>query len=182
MNKTLAISAVLALSVAFPSMAEEAEMVHPSTKNWSVGISSYALIVSSDDYGDDDFTGVAFSANHFMSDNVGFKFELYVLEHDDFSEIEVTGMDVLAYYGSGLLSEGFKWYIGGGLYTETLEVGSFEEDFSGGQLNGGIGYNWDSVGLDLSLGYRTTDDYEDYAEDGDDITATTASIALSYRF
>ena len=180
MNRLLLSTIVLTL--ALPSFAEETEMVHPSTKNWSVGISSYALIVSSDNYGDDDFSGVAFSGNHFISDNVGFRFELYVLEHDSFSEIEVTGFDLLAHYGSGLRSVGFKWYIGGGLYSETMEIGSFEEDFSGAQINGGIGYNWDSVGLDLSLGLRTTSDYEDLAENGDDLTATTASLALSYRF
>jgi hypothetical protein len=179
MKKSLIMLAAFALTTAFPSMSEETEMVYPSSKNWSIGFSSYALVVSSDDYGDDDFSGVAFSGNHFMSDNIGFQFELYVLEHQDFSGIEVTGADLLAYYGSGLLSEGFKWYIGGGFYSETLEVGRFEEDFSGGQLNVGLGYNWESVGLDLSSGLRTTSDYED---SGDDITAITASLSLSYRF
>ena len=151
-------------------------------KQWSVGISSYALIIDSDYYGADDFIGFAISSDYAISDNFAIRGAYYSLEHEDFSEIEVNGFEFLGYYGTGLMSQGFKAYIGGGLYTETLEAsGGLDEDFSGVQLNGGIGYNWESVALDLSTGIRTTGDYEDFY-DGDDLIVTSGSLTLSFRF
>lgn len=89
----------------------------------------------------------------------------------------------VAFYVTGLLSEGFKAYIGSGFYSETLEIGSFDEDFSGAQINGGIGYNWEQVSLELSIGIRSTGDYEGFVDDsGTDVTAVSSALTVSYRF
>ncbi|WP_068546134.1 hypothetical protein [Thalassotalea crassostreae] len=155
-------------------------------KQGAVGISSYALAIDEDTYGEDEFTGIAFSGDYYFSDNVSARFQYYSLEHDDLSEMEMTGFDAVIWYGQGFKSEGFKWFVGGGFYSETLEFSIIEEDFSGAQLNGGIGFNWEHVSLDLSIGFRSTGDYEDFNDEnlGDtgDVTAVTSALTLGYRF
>lgn len=150
-------------------------------KKFNIGISSVALVISSDDYGDDDFTGWGVTGSYAFSDNVAARLDYYSLEHDNFSEIEVSGFEGTAQFGSGLLNYGFKWYIGVGAYTETIESDYVEEDISGVHLKGGLGYNWEQVALDFSVGFRTTEDYEDFSGDND-LSATTGALSLSYRF
>lgn len=155
-------------------------------KHWQVGIGSYALTIEVDDsYNDseDDFVGGNFSVAYAFTDSFSVRGQFYALEHDDFSEIEVSGAEFNAYYGTGMLNEGFKAFIGGGFYTETLEFESVDEDFSGVQLSGGVGYNWEHVSLDFALSLRSVGDYADFADvDDDDTTAAAGSLNLSYRF
>lgn len=167
-------------------------------KHWNVGVSSYSLGIYTEDnsyfaddydYDDEFFVGGAFFVNYHFNESISARVQFYAIEHDDFSEIEMSGVDLLLYWGGGFLSEGFKWYIGGGAYSETLEIGNYEEDFSGGQLNGGIGYNWEHIALDFSIGARTTSDYEDFADDeettidrDEDMFALTAALGVSVRF
>ncbi|QDP02314.1 outer membrane beta-barrel protein [Thalassotalea sp. PS06] len=153
-------------------------------KPYSLGIGSYALTISADDsgYEDDDFSGLLLNATYAFNDNVGARFNYYTLEHDDWSDLENDGFDILGYYGTGLLSEGFKAYIGGGVYRETWEVSGtdFDESFSGFQLNGGIGYHWPAVTIDLTLALRSTGDYEDFAEI--DTSAIASALSIGFRF
>ncbi|KGJ92193.1 outer membrane beta-barrel protein [Thalassotalea sp. ND16A] len=153
-------------------------------KHWNVGVGTYALVIDDEDEGDDDFTGFGLSATYAFSDKVAIRGEYYSLEHDDESKLEVSGFDLVAYYGTNLMSPGFKAYIGGGVYSESLEYSSFDvdEDFSGVQLNGGIGYNWEMVSLDFVLGLRSVGDYEDFAGDSADLSAATSSLIISARF
>lgn len=168
-------------------------------KHWAIGVSSYSLGIYTEDnsyfaddydYDDEFFDGGAFFVNYHFSESISARVQFYALEHEDFSEIEISGVDVLLYWGGGFLTQGFKWYIGGGGYSETLEVGNLEEDFSGAQFNGGIGYNWEHIGLDFSLGARTTSDYEDFADKGsddlidrdEDMFALTVALGVSVRF
>ncbi|TRX57157.1 hypothetical protein [Thalassomonas sp. M1454] len=168
-------------------------------KHWAIGLSTYSLGLYTEDnsyfaddydYDDEYFVGGAIFVNYHFSDSVSARIQFYGLEHEDFSEIEVSGTDVLLHWGGGFLNEGFKWYIGGGAYSETLEVGEFEEDFSGAQFHGGLGYNWQHIGLDFSLGFRTTSDYEDFIEEGDeslidrdeDMFAMTVALGVYVRF
>ncbi|WP_394175785.1 outer membrane beta-barrel protein [Thalassotalea litorea] len=173
----------LSLSTLFLTQTVNAEaLLNP--KPFSVGIGSYALVVSADDsdYDDDDFSGFQVNASYAFSDNFAGKLTYYSLEHDDWSDLENSGFDLVGYFGTGLLNDGFKAYVGGGVYRETWEIGGFDfdETFSGFQLNGGIGYHWPAVTLDLTLGLRSTGDYEDFA--GIDATAVTSSLSIGYRF
>lgn len=152
-------------------------------KHWQVGVGTYAVVIEAEDYPDDDFTGFHLSSTYAFTDNVAVRAQYYSTEHDDESGLDLSGIDVVAFYGTGLLSKGFKAYVGGGFYRETLEIGSFDEDFSGAQINGGIGYNWDQVSLELSIGIRSTGDYEDLIDDsGTDVTAVSSALTVSYRF
>ena len=165
------------------SVATESHTSLSTDKKWSVGIGSYATVISVDEYGseDDEFTGGSITVRYAATENIALSAVFYGLEHEDVSAIEVSGIDLLVYAGNNFMSEGFKYYGGVGFYSETLEVGSFEEDFSGFQLNGGIGYNWEHVALDLTLGIRSTGDYEDFT-DASDVTAVSSSLSLAYRF
>ncbi|TLU67225.1 hypothetical protein FE810_02785 [Thalassotalea litorea] len=166
----------------FAQSASAEQLTNP--KHFSLGIGSYALVVSADDsdFDDDDFSGFQLNASYAINDNFAGKLTYYSLEHDDWSDLENSGFDLVGYFGTGLLNDGFKAYIGGGAYRETWDISGFDfdESFSGFQLNGGIGYHWPAVTLDLTLGLRSTGDYEDFA--GIDATAVNSSLSIGFRF
>ena len=175
----IAVSIVLLLPL--NTQAEEQE------KKFNLGMSTYALTIaySNPFFLDDDLSGFGFNALYAFTDNFAVRGEYYFLEHDDFSPLEVTGVDLVAYFGTGLATQGFKAYIGGGLYNESWSApGVSSETISGVQLNGGIGYNWEVVALDFSLGIRGTSDYEDtfFLNANTDVAAVSGVLSLSARF
>lgn len=185
MKHSLIATAILSSTILFSSLvcAEETEQLVESQKKWNVGISTYAITIDAAAYGDDQFAGYSLSGGYSFSDNVALRGQYYSTEHDIDSSLELSGLDLNVYVGTGLASEGFKAYAGLGVYSETLESSYFqvEEDFSGVQLSGGIGYNWESVSLDFALAIRSTGDYEDFGT-GADTSAVAGSLILAYRF
>jgi hypothetical protein len=153
-------------------------------KHWQVGLGLYRSAISYNNTSDDEFSGVAISASYAATDNVAFRGTIFSLEHDDFSEIDSSGYDLVIYGGTGLLTQGFKIYGGGGIFKDTWEVLGLEESFNGFQLNGGLGYNWDVVAIDLVIGIRGTSDYDDLANQfGSTVDAAVSSnLSLSVRF
>jgi hypothetical protein len=157
-------------------------------KKFTVGIGTYALNIAYDNApagSDDELSGFGLSASYAFADVFGIRGELYSLNHDDFSNIDDSGIDIVAYIGTNLAKQGFKAYIGGGLFNETWKFGPTEEDFNGLQLSGGIGYNWDVVALDFVLGIRDPSDYEDLLQSigiSTDAAAASGSLILSGRF
>ncbi|KGJ88080.1 hypothetical protein ND16A_2633 [Thalassotalea sp. ND16A] len=187
MSIYLALSLASALSC--QALAEQPEQAAAEPlKQWNVGIGSYATTINVDgNHGDEDldFSGLNLAGTYAFNDNVAIRAGYYSLDFDDDSELESSGLDLLAYYGTGFATEGFKAYIGGGFFTDTWEAEGEDEDFSGIQLNGGIGYNWEFVSLELMLGIRSADDYADFIEDlggNGDVTAISSSLLLSARF
>ena len=153
-------------------------------KHWQVGLGIYNFTIAYDNTSDDDFSGGAISASYAASDNLAFRGTIFSLEADEFSEVDSSGYDLVIYGGTGLLTQGFKIYGGGGLYKDTWEIFGFEESFSGLQLSGGLGYNWDVVAIDFVIGIRDVSDYEDLAIIGGAIvdTAVSSNISVSFRF
>jgi hypothetical protein len=153
-------------------------------KHWQVGFGLYRSAVAYNNVSDDEFSGGAVSASYAVNDNVAFRGTLFSLEHDDFSEIDSSGYDLVIYGGTGLLTNGFKIYGGGGLFKETWEVSGLEESFNGFQLNGGLGYNWDVVAIDLVIGIRSVSDYDDLANQfGSSVDAAVSSnLSIALRF
>ncbi len=175
----LTLIAVTALLISTSLHAQEGE-----PKHWQIGLGIYNSTISYDLASDDEFSGGAISATYAVSDNLAFRGIIFSLEHDDFSEIDSSGYDLVIYGGTGLLTQGFKIYGGGGLYKDTWEVIGFEESFSGLQLSGGLGYNWDAVAIDLVIGIRNVDDYDDLANTVG-LTADVAvssNLSVSFRF
>jgi hypothetical protein len=159
-------------------------------KPLNIGIGTYATTIDfeQDFAKDDDLSGGALSIAYAVTDSFALRGTFFSLEHDDFSEIESKGFDLLAHLGVNLASHGFKAYIGGGFFRDTWELGPFEETFDGLQLSGGLGYNWDYVALDFILGIRDPGDYEDFVNKSgvfqSDVSATAVSgnLLLSVRF
>jgi hypothetical protein len=108
----------------------------------------------------------------------------YALDHRDFTNINANGFDAVAYFGTGMVTRGFKVYGGGGYYGENWEASGASESFNGLQLNGGLGYNWENAGLDFMLALRQTSDYEDVLV-GSGVAidvAASATVIVSARF
>ena len=183
MNKYIFIVVLTAALLPFNVQAEELE------KKFNIGIGTYALKIAYDDTyigNDDDLSGFGLSALYAFTDQVAIRGEYYSLDHDDASNIDATGIDLVGYFGTGLATQGFKAYIGGGIFSETWESPVRTEDFGGLQLNGGIGYNWDVLALDFVLGIRNASDYEDFIQRVSGISvnaaAVSGSLILSARF
>jgi hypothetical protein len=170
-------------SIALLSVSVQADDLN---RKFNVGLGTYALVITNDsDFFDDDrLTGFSISGLYAVSDMFALRAAYYALEHDDFSNIDDTGFDFVGYIGAGLMSEGFKIYGGGGIYTESWDTPTGDESFNGLQLSGGIGYNWKNVALDFVLSLRQKDDYEDVlAGSGVSIEgAASGSLILSARF
>ena len=184
MNKLIAILTILLLPVTATAY-DGLEINKPLT----IGIATYKSVISFDNpyyyTEDDELSGFALSLGYAMSDQFALRGTYFFLEHDDFSDIESSGFDLLGYIGVGLASPGLKAYVGGGLFRDEWELGSFDKTFDGLQLNGGVGYNWDAVALEFVLGLRDASDYEDFVNEifatGFDATAVTYSLMLSVR-
>ena len=153
-------------------------------KKFNIGVGSYTLKISYDDQVpfDDDLNGFGISALYAFSDNLAVRGEYYSIDHESFSSIEVTGADLVAYYGTGLATTGPKAYIGGGIFLESWDIAGSTGEFNGLQVNGGAGYNWDVVALDFIVGLRDPGDYEDHKSISGGTRAVSISVLLSARF
>ncbi len=157
-------------------------------KPFSIGLGTYRTVIAYDDSraGDDKLSGGSLSFGYAVSDQFALRATYFSLEHDDSSALESTGYDLLAYLGTSLSTPGFKAYIGGGYFSDEWKLASFSKKFSGLQLSGGIGYNWDAIALDFILGVRDSSDYEDFVNDNSlfqvSATTVTSSLQLSFRF
>lgn len=176
---------ILALLILSLTVLSPIAQAGDGEKHLSVGFGTYALAIVYDDnssLADDTYSGTAISVFYAPTDQFAFRGSFYSTEHDDFSFLENDGYDLAIYLGTGLATQGFKAYIGGGIFNETQEApGSppFNEDFSGLQFSGGVGYNWDVIGLDFVLSIRDSSDYEDIS--GGEAAAASGSLILSIR-
>jgi hypothetical protein len=190
MNNISVLVALAATTLATTSFAQETSLstgpTHEATKNWSVGAGFQTLSVSNDDK-DLDFAGSVFTAQYAFSNNGAVRASIYTLENDDLSELTSDSYDVTFYYGTGLLDEGLKAYIGVGFFADSWELDSFsdEQRFSGLVFSGGLGYSWEYVAVDFIIDARAADEYADFIEEAGGsgtITAITTSLVLSARF
>ena len=183
MNKYVFIAVLTGYLLPFNAQADELE------KKFNIGIGTYALTIVYDNSlvgSDDNLSGFGLSALYAFTDQFAIRGEYYSLDHDDDSNVDATGIDLVGYIGTGLATRGFKAYVGGGIFSETWESPFRSEDFGGLQLNGGIGYNWDVVALDFVLGIRDAGDYEEFIQRNTFVStnagAVSGSLILSARF
>ena len=154
-------------------------------KKFNLGIGTYTLKISYDDAAapfDDDLTGVGISGLYAFADQFAVRGEYYSIEHKSFSAIDATGVDLVAYYGTGLATTGLKAYIGGGIFLERWDVAGTTGEFNGFQINGGAGYNWDVIALDFIVGLRDPSDYENFKLVSGGTRVVSISLLVSGRF
>lgn len=172
--RLLAIAALLMPLAAFAAQA----------KNFSLGFGTYALVVAYDNnnYTNDELAGLSVSAGYAITDKFGLRATYYTLDHNDIAALDDTGYDLVGYIGGGLQSRGFKAYVGGGVFHESWDYGGVSDSYGGLQISGGLGYNWDSLALDLVGAVREPGDYEKalLRNTGQSVNAGTASAALIF--
>ena len=155
-------------------------------KKINIGVGTYGLVIVNDSsvLDDDQLSGYTMSGQYAFSDRFALRAAWYALDHQDFTNIDAQGFDLVAYIGGGLISSGFKIYGGGGYFSENWETSGNNESFKGLQLSGGLGYNWQNAGLDFVFALRQTSDYEDVlATTGTAIdAAASATLIVSARF
>jgi hypothetical protein len=161
-------------------------------KRFTASIVSYASVIGNDisGVGDDDLSGFGLSLLGVFTDNdsvqVAGRMTYAKLEHDDFSSIDSDVLEISVLAGQRLDRNGFKWYVGGGFFTDSWSFPGGSERFSGLQLTGGLGYNWSVVALDFWISIRDASDYESFIEAGFgsnvDASAVGGGLALGLRF
>jgi hypothetical protein len=159
-------------------------------KNFNLGIGVYSLQLyekTSEEtnlYDSDRLNGVSLSAAYMLTNRIAFRGTYYSLDRGNFPDTEASGYDVLAYYGNGMAMRGFKWYIGGGYFSEEWDVMTVSYSFSGMQFSGGFGYNWQRYSFDMLLHARDKGDYNNNLSEPDSEirTAGVLSMMMSARF
>ena len=155
-------------------------------KHINLGIGYYTVHIYDEiySYDSDRLNGVSLSATYMLSDIVALRGTLYSLERGNFDNTNADGWEVLAYYGRGMTTQGGKWYLGGGYFSEQWNDATGSSTFNGLQLGGGFGYNWEHLAFDMLLHLRDTSDYDNHlgAPGAEINTAGVLSIMLSARF
>ena len=178
---------LLILSLLFVWATGSADGIKKPEKPYSVSIGLYAENISSNTFSDDaGFSGYALAMGQVFQDNLDGRITVYSSENDNLSSLDSRGYDIVLHYGTGLASQGFKAYIGGGYFKDTWELSDFRESFSGLQISGGVGYNWNLISLDFVLAIRDPNDYEKLINKvlrtDKSVDAYSGSLLLSYRF
>ncbi len=134
------------------------------TNNFNIGIGTYALTVSyNDDFNyrsNDSFDGVAFTASYGFTNFFSIRGNLYSLDHESLSNVEIEGTELALLFGMGLQRNGLRAYGGPGIFDEDRKIFGSNENYSGIQLNGGIGYSWQHIVIDFFVTIRDPTDYE----------------------
>ena len=157
-----------------------------SDKHFNLGAGKYKMALSNNTGFDDEFAGYALSAQYAYTDNVAARIILYDTEEERYVQFDNDGAEILALFGSGLYTEGFKLYFGAGYFSEDWQITTLSTSHSGLMLSGGIGYNWKILSVDLIFGIRDVGDYQDLADQVNPFLeidrSTSTSILLSARF
>ena len=157
-----------------------------SNKHFNLGAGKYKMVLSNNIASDDEFTGYVLSAQYAYTDNVAARISFYITEEENYMQFDNDGLEMLALFGSGLYTEGFKIYIGAGYFSEDWQLTTLSASHNGLMLSGGIGYNWKIISVDLILGIREVGDYQDLADQVNPYLeidkSTSTSILLSARF
>ncbi len=159
-------------------------------KHWSVGIGSYAFVLSNDNssFDDREFSGLNLAAAYAVNHHFQIRATYFTLEEDDDyyyydrSQIKSKGYDVMAYGGTGFARKGFRGYGGGGIFKDKRSYGRGSSSFSGIQFGGGLGYNWGPVALDFVMTLREAGEYEDSFSGYGSFFAMSGNLTVSYLF
>ncbi len=179
MKKTMIAAGLLMASVT----ATAATAGEPRAK---VGLGSYALTTTvAGAPTSNTYVGSALVGGYSFTDLFAVNAHLYALKHDVFTNIKMNGFDAALRVGHH--GAGFTYFAGLGFYNETLSTTIFgvnvSQDFSGGLVAFGLGYNWDNVSLELEGAVRGTEDYAKFSNaNAADVAAATGSLNVSYRF
>ena len=181
MKNKLITSTVLASSLLLSSLSYANNV---DSKHWSVGAGTYAFSLASDNdrVRDDTSTGFNLNVGYAFNDHFQVRATYFSLEHDDRSDIESTGYDLMAYAGASFIERGFRSYGGLGFFSDEREFSFSSESFSGFQAGGGIGYNWGEFALDFVLKLREADEYEDLFYRSGNYVAISGDLSISYLF
>lgn len=167
----------LLFGLAAPAAALEAEL--------SAGLGMTAAVVDHDALRDDNFAGPAAVGTVAFSDRVAARLGLYLWNHQDFTDADIAGGELVVLAGAGLAREGVRAYALLGWFAEGYDSLDVSVDASGPVWGLGAGHTWPRVILDLWVEGRDNDAYADVLAAREAPAAyrtMSAGLALSYRF
>ena len=154
-------------------------------RSHTIGIATWGISLPdlNAESGQDDetqYSGGALTYQFGFHDHIAMRLNLYSADHEDSSDVTISGIDAQLILTTNARSKGFKFYIGGGDFDEKWVNGFRDISYSGGEFVFGLDYNWNRVGLDLAGGVRPQSAYD--VPDEADILIVTGSLRLTYRF
>ncbi len=163
-----------------------------ATKKLTAGAGVYVVTTEEDDEREN-MEGHAFTAAMALGPGSAVRGHLYFTKHEDNDAYELEGFDAQFMLGSNLNRTGFKIYVLGGYWQETMSVEGTsakpslaEVDFSGYMAGLGIGYNWPSAALDFWAAWRDPSEYKDYYKglfgEEPDINMGAGALTFGLRF
>ena len=174
MKKTILATALLAATL--PAMADK-------PINLSAGM--YGSNTTYTNGGDGDFMkGAVLTAQYAFNDHFALKAAVFSGEETEYKIVENKGYDVSGIIGTGLATEGWKFFGGAGFYGDHWKKGGIEFTSRGVQINAGLGYNWEHFSLDAVIGMRDADGYtanlSKYGLEVDGVVYTAVSVGVRF--
>ena len=134
-------------------------------RNFNVGVTSYATVISYDDTynynSQEELFGGGLAASYAFTNNFAARVNFGFLSHDSFSDIDSNTAELSLLFGHNLARSGWKAYGGIGMFHDKWKVknSNKSETFSGPLLTGGVGYQWNRVSFEFWLSFRQSSEY-----------------------
>lgn len=156
-------------------------------KNHSIGLTRSTTSVNHETAGAEDSSGLGLSYTLVFSDSGhrqwASRFTYASHESCCYRGVSVTALDASVLWGRNLNRQGFKWAAGGGYFYENFSYPNRQPSdvFSGLQLTGALGYNFQPFSLDFWLNFRSGDSYDTGFYYGAE-SALNVGISAGFRF
>jgi len=166
-----------------PSIVEISD--EPPSRRHAIGIGTWGLTTRNPDAdADTSYGGGALSYQYGLNDHIALRVNLYGAKQEDFDDETIGGVDGQMLLTTNARNNGFKFYVGGGYFSEKWknEVTDKEESYNGAEVIFGLGYNFSRIGLDITGAVRPKSAYDADGSDDPDLLFVTGSLRLTYRY
>ena len=157
----------------------------PPSRRHAIGIGTWGLTIRNPDAdADTSYGGGALSYQYGLNDHIVLRVNLYGAKQEDFDDETIGGVDGQVLLTTNARNNGFKFYVGGGYFSEKWknEVTDKEDSYNGAEVVFGLGYNFSRVGLDITGAVRPKSAYDADGPNSPDLLFVTGAARLTFRY
>jgi len=158
---------------------------NPPSRRHAIGIGTWGLTIRNPDTdADTSYGGGTLSYQYGINDHIALRVNFYGAKQEDFDNLTIGGVDGQILLTTNARNNGFKFYVGGGYFSEKWknETTDKEESYNGGEVIFGLGYNFSRVGLDITGAVRPKSAYDADGPNSPDLLFVTGSARLTFRY
>lgn len=157
----------------------------PPSRRHAIGIGTWGLSINNQDTDTDTtYGGGALTYQYGLNDHIALRVNLYSAKHEDFDDLTIGGLDGQLLLTTNARDNGFKFYVGGGYFSEKWknDINNKEDSYNGGEVVFGLGYNFSRVGVDITGAVRPKSAYDADGANDPDLLFVTGSLRVTYRY